>query len=208
MKKNTIVHDALVLAAFSCVLGLILGGVYMLTKPAIDEANLRKEQAAYFEVFKDAYIFEKAEYNQDDANASMTAAGYKDTIDDVHAAKDQDGNILGYVVTVTAKDGSQGAITLSVGVKNDGTVNGYSILAHSETPGLGAKATEENFISQFRDKKVDKFIVVKSSASADNEIEAITGSTITSEAVANACNAAMLFVSSYGNTDTTVGGAK
>ena len=43
MKKNTIVHDALVLAAFSCVLGLILGGVYMLTKPTIDEANLRKE---------------------------------------------------------------------------------------------------------------------------------------------------------------------
>ena len=208
MKKNTIVHDALVLAAFSCVLGLILGGVYMLTKPTIDEANLRKEQAAYFEVFKDAYIFEKANYNKNDANAAMTEAGYKDTIDDVQAAKDKDGNVLGYVVTVTAKDGSQGAITLSVGVKNDGTVNGYSILSHSETPGLGAKATEESFMSQFHDKKVDSFVVVKTTASADNEIEAITGSTITSEAVANACNAAILFVSSYENVESTVGGAK
>ena len=108
---------------------------------------------------------------------------------------------MGYVVTVTAKDGSQGAITLSVGIKLDGTVNGYSILAHGETPGLGAKATEEGFMSQFKNKLVEEFVVVKTSPSADNEIESITGSTITSKAVANACNAAIVYVKSL------VGGA-
>lgn len=201
MKKNTIVHDALVLAAFSLVLGLILGGVYSITKPAIDEANKRKEQAAYFQVFEDAYIFEALEYDVDAANTMMVNAGYKDTIDDVQTAQDKDGNTLGYVVTVTAKDGSQGAITLSVGIKLDGTVNGYSILAHGETPGLGAKATEEGFMSQFKNKLVEEFVVVKTSPSADNEIESITGSTITSKAVANACNAAIVYVKSL------VGGA-
>lgn len=44
-------------------------------------------------------------------------AGYDDTIDDVEQAVDKDGNALGYVITVTAKDGSQGSITFSVGIK-------------------------------------------------------------------------------------------
>lgn len=88
-------------------------------------------------------------------------AGYDDTIDDVEQAIDKDGNALGYVITVTAKDGSQGSITFSVGIKNDGTVNGYSITDISETPGLGMKAEEEDFYSQFENKTVDKFTVVK-----------------------------------------------
>ena len=49
-------------------------------------------------------------------------------------------------ITVTAKDGSQGSITFSVGIKNDGTVNGYSITDISETPGLGMKAEEEDVL--------------------------------------------------------------
>ncbi len=202
MKNNKIVHDALVLAAFSLALGFILGGVYQITKPAIDLANKQKEQAAFFQVFEDAHVFEAVEYDVEAANAMMSEAGFSDTIDDVQAATDKDGNTIGYVVTVTAKDGSQGAITLSVGIKNDGTVNGYSILSHSETPGLGAKATEEDFMALFRDKKVEEFVVVKTAPAADNEIEAITGSTITSKAVANACNAAIVYVK------TLVGGAQ
>lgn len=196
MKNNKIVHDALVLAAFSLVLGFVLGGVYQITKPAIELANKKKEQVAFFTVFEDAHIFEAVEYNKEGANEAMTAAGYKDTIDDVQAATDKDGKVIGYVVTVTAKDGSQGPITLTVGVRNDGTVNGYSILAHSESPGLGDKAVKEEFMSQFRNKKVDEFIVVKTTPAADNEIESIAGSTITSKAVANACNAAIVYVKS------------
>ena len=194
MKK--IVHDALVLGAFALVLGLVLGGVYKITKPAIDLANEKKAQAALFEVFEDAHIFETKEYDKAAANELLAQEGYNDTVDALYEALDEDGNVLGYVITLTAKDGSQGAIQLSVGVRLDGTVNGYSILAHSETAGLGSKATEEPFMSQFRDKKVDKFVVVTVPATADNEIEAIASSTITSKAVANACNAAMAYVES------------
>ena len=102
-------------------------------------------------------------------------------------------NALGYVITVTAKDGSQGSITFSVGIKNDGTVNGYSITDISETPGLGMKAEEEDFYSQFENKTVDKFTVVKQKPASDDQIEAITGSTITSKAMANGCNAAIYY---------------
>ena len=123
----------------------------------------------------------------------VSDAGYDDTINDVEEAVDASGNVLGYVITVTAKDGSQGSITFSVGIQNDGTVNGYSITDISETPGLGMKAQEEEFYGQFEDKKVDSFTVVKQTPSSDDQIEAITGSTITSKAMANGCNAAILY---------------
>ena len=191
--NKKIIHDALILTAFTLALGLILGVVYEITKAPIAEANKVATEAAYKEVFAEASSFEMQEFDKEKANQLVADAGYSDTINDVEAALDASGNTLGYVITVTAKDGSQGSITFSVGIQNDGTVNGYSITEIAETPGLGVKAEEEAFYSQFQKKKVDTFTVVKQAAAAENEIEAITGSTITSAAMANGCNAAILY---------------
>lgn len=191
--NKRIIHDALILTAFTLVLGLILGVVYGITKDPIDKANIAAAQKAYQAVFADADSFETVEYDADKANEMVADAGYKDTIDDVEEALDKSGDSLGYVITVTAKDGSQGSITFSVGIQNDGTVNGYSITSIAETPGLGMKAEEEDFYSQFEDKNVDAFNVVKQTPASDDEIEAITGSTITSKAMANGCNAAIVY---------------
>lgn len=191
--NKRIIHDALILTAFTLVLGLILGVVYGITKDPIDKANLDAAQKAYQAVFADADSFEAVEYDADIANEMVADAGYKDTIDDVEEALDKSGETLGYVITVTAKDGSQGSITFSVGIQNDGTVNGYSITSIAETPGLGMKAEEEEFYSQFEDKNVEAFNVVKQTPASDDEIEAITGSTITSKAMANGCNAAIVY---------------
>ena len=188
--NKKIVHDALVLFAFTVVLGLILGVVYGITKPSIDQVNYEKTQEAYKQVFADAASFEEySDFDKEQAAALMTEQGYSDEIESVNTALDASGNVLGYVLTVTAKDGSQSTITFSVGIQNDGTVNGYSITSISETPGLGMKAQEESFYSQFEGKNVESFAVVKSAPSADNEIEAISGATITSKAMANGVNA-------------------
>ncbi len=189
MKK--FVHDALILTAFTLVLGLCLGFVYDITKPRIDAANAAAQMAAFQAVFADATSFAPVEYDVDAANAEIAGLGYADTIGDVETALDASGNTLGYVITVTAKDGSQGSITFSVGIQNDGTVNGYSITDIAETPGLGMKATESAFSGQFAGKNVDKFAVTKMAATSDKEIEAITGSTITSKAMANGVNASL-----------------
>ena len=191
--NKRIVHDALILTAFTLVLGFILALVHEVTAKPIEAANLAAAQAAYQQVFDDADSFEAYEFDSDDANKIVSDAGYSDTIDDVQEALDKDGSTIGYVITVTAKDGSQGSITFSVGIQNDGTVNGYSITDISETPGLGMKAKEEDFYKQFQGKNVEKFNVVKSTPASDDEIEAITGSTITSKAMANGCNAALLY---------------
>ena len=75
-----------------------------------------------------------------------------------------------------------------VGVKPDGTVAGISIVSSSETPGMGKKAESPDFYGQFADKKADSFTVVKSDAKADDQINAISGATITSKAITDAVN--------------------
>lgn len=192
--NKKIVHDALILFAFTVVLGLLLAVVYDITKEPIAQVNYEKEQAAYRDVFAAADSFEEyADFNEEEAAALMTENGYSDDIESVQVAKDADGNALGYVITVTAKDASQSTITFSVGIQNDGTVNGYSITSIAETPGLGMKAQEEEFYSQFEGKNVDSFTVVKAEPAADNEIESISGSTITSRAMANGVNACLTY---------------
>lgn len=192
--NKRIVHDALVLFAFTVVLGLLLAVVYGITKAPIEKVNYEKTQAAYKQVFEDADSFEAyADFDADAANDLVAENGYSDEIEDVQVAEDASGNTLGYVITVTAKDASQSTITFSVGIQADGTVNGYSITDISETPGLGMKAQEEEFYSQFEGKQVDSFTVVKSAPTADNEIESISGSTITSKAMANGVNACLVY---------------
>lgn len=191
--NKRIVHDAFILAAFTLGLGLILAVVYEITKGPISEAKKAAEQKAFQAVFADADSFHELEYDKDEANDLLKSEGFSDTIDDIQEAVDKNNELLGYVITVTAKDASQGSITFSVGIQNDGTVNGYSITDIAETPGLGMKAEEEEFYSQFEGKNVSEFVVVKQEATADNEIESITSSTITSEAMANGCNAAIYY---------------
>lgn len=89
--NKKIVHDALILTAFTLVLGLILAVVYGITKAPIDAANLEAKQEAYKAVFDDAASFETQEYDEDAANSMVSEAGYNDTINDVESALDANG---------------------------------------------------------------------------------------------------------------------
>lgn len=192
--NKKIVHDALILTAFTLVLGFVLGLVYGITKEPIAAADLAKAQAAYQKVFEEAESFEAYDAFDKEAAASvMSDNGFADEITDVQTAKDAGGSTLGYVITVTAKDGSQANITFSVGITGDGTVNGYSITSIAETPGLGDKAKNEEFSSQFNGKQAESFTVVKQAPASDSEIESISGATITSRAMTNGVNACMTY---------------
>lgn len=193
--NKKIVKDALILTAFTLVLGFVLGLVYEITKDPIAEAKEAAAQAAYQEVFPDAKHFEAMEgFDKEAATKVVTDAGFADEISDVQTAYDSEGGqVLGYVITVTAKDASQANITFSVGIRNDGTVNGYSITDIAETPGLGMHAEDEDFIANFQNKKVDAFTVVKAAPASDSEIESISGATITTRAIANGVNACIVY---------------
>ena len=65
--NKRIVHDALILTAFTLVLGFILALVQGITAEPIDKANKAAAQKAYQAVFSDAKSFEKYDYDADEA---------------------------------------------------------------------------------------------------------------------------------------------
>jgi len=185
---NKIVKNALVLMAFSLVLGFVLGAVYKITEPVIAEATLRKEMEAYKVVFENADTFNPVEVDAAAAEKLMTDGGFPDAINKAFEAVDASGNVLGHVVQLTTKDGYSGGIVMVVGITLDGTVNGYSVTAHSETSGLGTKAFDPAYADQFKGIPV----------ASVSDVATISGATLTSTAVKNGINAAIAFANSLG----------
>lgn len=184
--------DAGILLVITLVAGLLLGLVYQITKEPIAIQKEKAKQEACKEVFADASEFEELETANPNA-ASWAEAGYAgESIDEVMAAKDSSGNVLGYVITVTTKEGYGGDIRFTIGIRNDGLVNGISILDISETAGLGMRA-EEVLKPQFADKNIEKFEYTKSGASSEYQVDAISGATITTNAVVNGVNAGLYY---------------
>ena len=132
----------------------------------------------------------------DNTRNDLLTQGYDADINEIMDVKDQSGNHIGYVLTVTDHEGYGGDIQFAMGVKADGTLNGISFLSIGETAGLGMKATQDSFKNQFSGKKVDKFTYTKNGASADDEIDAISGATITTNAVTNGVNAGLYYINS------------
>ena len=96
----------------------------------------------------------------------------------------------GYVITATDGEGYGGDIQITVGITADGTISGVAFLSISETAGLGMKATDSSFYSQYVGKQTDKFYVSKDGGEGE-PIDAISGASFTSRAVTGAVNAAL-----------------
>ena len=192
MKK--ILKNTAVLTLITLIAGTLLGLVYEVTKEPIALAKEKAKQEAYMSVVEDADSFEDyKDFDADKAEVLLIDAGLTEC-DIVEAAiAKKDGKEIGAVVTVVDHEGYGGDIKISVGILSDGTVKGIEMLEISETAGLGMKSTEPEFKNQFKDKNVEKFVYTKSGASADNEIDALSGATITTNAVTNGVNAALTY---------------
>jgi electron transport complex, RnfABCDGE type, G subunit len=108
----------------------------------------------------------------------------------VYSAVDSNKNIIGYVFICSSK-GYGGDISVMTGIDLNGNVSGVKILEQNETPGLGQKSTDASFTNQFIKPQIEEFTVKKGTPSAQNEISAITGATITSNAVTSCVNTAL-----------------
>ena len=188
------IKDALILFAITLIAGLMLGVVNDITKEPIAQQEQKAKNEACQNVFAAADSFEAQEL-ADSAQIEqvLTDAGISGAdIDELMAAKDASGALLGYVITVTDHEGYGGDIQFSMGITNEGTLNGISLLSISETAGLGMRAGEV-LVPQFADKNVSTFTYTKTGATADSEIDAISGATITTNAVVNGVNAGLAY---------------
>lgn len=166
------------LFAICAVAALVLGVTNNITAPVIEERNIQASNEARKIVLPEADEFKEL----DGMNSDIVLEVYEGI---------KDGQVIGYTIKTSSK-GYGGAIELMVGISKDGKITGVEIGNHSETPGLGSKATEPMFKNQYVDKDVsNSLLVVKGSANNDNEISAISGATITSNGVTNGVNAAM-----------------
>lgn len=180
-----------ILFAITLIAGLVLGFVYQLTKEPIRQQQEKKIREACQAVFEDAAAFETL----DAVPTVMQQEAYAENgvkVGQIYEALDAAGNVLGNVIAVTSTEGYGGNIDLYMGVRNDGTLNGISILKISETPGLGMEA-ENVLVPQFADKKVTSFTYTKTGRENDTQIDAISGATITTKAVTNAVNTGLSF---------------
>ena len=191
--KNKIVKDTLALTVITLVSGLLLGLVNDITAGPIASQQAKEKEEAYKAVFADAASFETVTSGEDtDLESYLDENGYKaQNIDEVMLAKDDQENELGYAFTVVTSEGYGGDIQFSMGVQNDGTLNGISILSIGETAGLGMNADTPAFKDQFVGKQVEKLQYTKNGATQDDEINAISGATVTTNAMTNGVNAGL-----------------
>ena len=176
MKMLTyILRLTVTLLVITAVMAAALAGVNAITKDKIAEIKVQKTQAAIANVLPNAAGLKEIPLSE---NAGVVKT--------VYASGDS------YAVEVVPS-GFNGAITMMVGIEA-GKVTGISIISHTETPGLGAVAAADNakgeaFRGQFAGG--DGFTV-------GENVDAMSGATITSKAVTSGVNAALEYVKSLG----------
>ncbi len=171
-----------VLTATAVIIGGVLAVVYRLAEPKIEANRLLEEKRAIFAVLPEAKDYEVIE---------KTVAGDKG-MEKVRIFKgfNEDGGVVGYAF-IARGPGFQGIIKMMVGLHPDYLrLHGMQVLDQVETPGLGNKIVEDEFLDQFRGLEILPQIEYLKNKKPEkpNQIRAITGATISSKAVARIIN--------------------
>lgn len=181
--KSTLPNMLLSLTLICALTSGLLAATYMFTSGPIAESEALALQEAVKEVAPD--------FDNDPISESFKVAtpdGYELLI---YPAK-KDGKEVGVAVESNTKNGFSGEIRIIVGFDAEGKIYNYSVLQHSETPGLGSKMQE-----WFRTDKNNQSVIGRSLASGElkvnkdgGDVDAITASTITSRAFLEMINRA------------------
>ena len=170
-KESTLKNMLIALMVITIVSGGVLGFVYGLTKPAIDQVEANKNLKAINEVLKsDVEIVKTETIDIDDLTYNL--------------AYDAEGNFIGAAIKTYSKNGFGGKIELMVGMLANGIINKVSVLSQAETPGLGANMVNDKFKGQFDGVDPKTFILKVKKDGGD--VDAITAATISSRAVSEA----------------------
>jgi Na+-translocating ferredoxin:NAD+ oxidoreductase subunit G len=144
----------------------LLTYVGSITLPRIEAQEAQKIQSMLSEMFSD-----------------MSRYTFDDDIYTIYSGEIS----IGYAFVAAGK-GYGGVINLLVGLDDEKTMKGITVISHGETPGLGAKITESFFTEQFAGIAVEDVALRRDGG----HIDAITGATISSRAVAEAVRVAAI----------------
>ncbi|MHC4083464.1 MAG: FMN-binding protein [Planctomycetota bacterium] len=189
-KEPSSLRLVLTLAVAAFCSGFVLAGVYQVTKPRIDANKAAALRLGVFTVVPGSSRIQK--FALRDAELVPVADDEAVTEPTIHAAYDESGVFVGWAISGAAP-GFQDTIGVLYGfdpVRRQ--VTGMYILESRETPGLGDKIyKDETFVDNFKRLSIEpEIVVVKDGRDADNEVDAITGATISSKAVVRIINEA------------------
>lgn len=178
------------LALAGLISGIAIIAIYEVTLPTITANKARELREAVFKVIPGVTQLQKLIYMDDKLTPSTQTLKDEQPI---YAGYDDDGSFIGYAIPA-AGPGFQDTIGLLYGFKPESNlVVGMEILESRETPGLGDKIYKDaEFVANFHKLAVMPEIVTvkKGKKSAANEVDAITGATISSKAVVRIINEA------------------
>lgn len=165
MKNNNFkenIFPALVLVCICLVVTLALAGTYSVANPKIIENQTKAADEARMLVLSEGDAF--AAYD----------GKLADGVVDCYLAE----NKAGMAVTAEHK-GFGGAVKVMIGIDAEGNITGVTVTEHGETPGLGTKAMTVEYLAQYQGVGE----VVGGHINNDANIDAITGATISSNAI-------------------------
>jgi electron transport complex protein RnfG len=163
------IKPVIVLVAICVVAGVLLGAVHYVTQPIADAIAEERAQATYAALVPEAASFESLDCTVEGCTAAL-------------AAQDASGNAIGYVIVAQSK-GYGGQVPIAVAFDLDGNVTSITAMANGETPGLGTRVSEDEHIKQY--------VGLPPKLVAEEEINFISGATISSRAVHEAFNYAV-----------------
>ncbi|MBN1622633.1 MAG: RnfABCDGE type electron transport complex subunit G [Endomicrobiales bacterium] len=165
-----IIKLGLILLIVTVLSATSLSLVYLQTADRILEVKKEKVYKLQKEILPLAESFE-------DIDEGTVKVGY-----------DGDKNEVGRIISVSPK-GYAGNIEMLVGIDNEDRITMIKIVKQSETPGLGSQVSKSDFLGQFKNKNLAGVFLRREST--DGEIDAITGATISSRAVAKGAQQAI-----------------
>ena len=177
-----IVKPGLILFAIAAIAAFLLGAVYEITKDPIAAQQERIKNESMAKLLPEADEFIAGEINSGSDNISEVYTGYKN------------GLPQGYVI-LSETQGFSGIIGILAAFDLSGAIKDVSVIKSSETPGLGENIKTPAFIAQFINK-ASKLNVTRT-APNENEIQAITSATITTQAFTDAVNAALDYFNAH-----------
>ncbi|MBQ2934473.1 MAG: FMN-binding protein [Clostridia bacterium] len=174
--NSEIITPTAVLAIICIVVTLALSSANLLTYKKIDALAKETQEKAMAKVMSGEYEEITEGIGDDEVTYNVVR---------------NDGVVIGYIFTTSAK-GYGGEILVMTAVKTDLTVAAVEILdASGETPGLGQNVTKADWYKQFATRTNDISVVKSGANSEKNEVDAVTGATISSKAVTSAVNQAL-----------------
>ena len=150
------------------------------TSPRIEKYLIEKKRKKVLEALV-------IEYTADSIEQVFTSNVTSEQIDGKEIFKSGDGSIAFEVSGPASQGPMSGIIALGPTLE---TIKGITVIKHSETPGLGSRVLEQEHLVNFQGKKVVPTldIVAAGTASAENEVDAITGATLTCNALEKIIN--------------------